>query len=90
MTQKNIKRLINFIFCSAGCSLWRAEGFFCSLDVLYGGLELSELQYFFFFNFWSPKPWIRVGIRIHVKCWTGFLYYDPDSMNTDHNKGITT
>ncbi len=27
-TQKNRKQLINFIFCSAGCSLWRAEGFF--------------------------------------------------------------
>jgi hypothetical protein len=29
-----IQELINFIFSSAGCSLLRAEGFFCSLDVL--------------------------------------------------------
>ncbi len=26
------KRLINLLFQSAGCSLWRAEGFYCSLD----------------------------------------------------------
>jgi hypothetical protein len=32
---ENRKQLINFIFCSAGCSLSRAEGFFCSLDVLW-------------------------------------------------------
>jgi hypothetical protein len=27
----------SFMFLSAGCSLLRAEGFFCSLDVLYEG-----------------------------------------------------
>ncbi len=36
----------NFMFLSAGCSLWRAEGFSCSLDVLYGGLGISKLQFF--------------------------------------------
>jgi hypothetical protein len=30
---------------SAGCSLLRAEGFPCSLDFLYGGLGISELQF---------------------------------------------
>ncbi len=30
----------------AGCSLLRAEGFFCSLDVLYGGLGIGK------FSFW--------------------------------------
>jgi hypothetical protein len=30
-----VKILRNFIFWSAGCSLLRAEGFFCNLDVLY-------------------------------------------------------
>ncbi len=34
MTYKNRKKLINFIFWSAGCSLLRAEGFSCSLNVL--------------------------------------------------------
>jgi hypothetical protein len=34
MTQKNRKRLINLIFCSAGSSPLRAKGFSCSLDVL--------------------------------------------------------
>ncbi len=65
---------------SAGCSLWRAEGFSCCLDVLYGGLGISKIAicdqkkifknvhlYFFFFSFWSSKSWIR--IRIHLKCW---------------------
>ncbi len=39
MTQKNIRELTKFIFWSAICSLLRAEGFSCSLDVLYEGLR---------------------------------------------------
>jgi hypothetical protein len=31
----------------AGSSLLRAEGFFCSLDVLFGGLGIGKLQFFF-------------------------------------------
>jgi hypothetical protein len=34
--EKTSKKLRNLMFWSAGCSLLRAEGFFCSLDVLYG------------------------------------------------------
>jgi hypothetical protein len=30
---------------STGCSLLRAEGFYCSLGVLYGGLGISKLQF---------------------------------------------
>jgi hypothetical protein len=30
---------------SAGCSLLRAEGSSCSLDVLYGDLGISKLQF---------------------------------------------
>jgi hypothetical protein len=30
---------------SAGYSLLRAEGFSCSLDVLYGGLGINKLQF---------------------------------------------
>jgi hypothetical protein len=33
------------MFVSAGCSLLRAEGFFCSLDVLYGDLGIGKLQF---------------------------------------------
>ncbi len=58
------KKYINFIFWSAGCSLLRAEGVSCSLDVLYGKTFLAV---FFFCKFWLSKPWIR--IRIHLKCW---------------------
>ncbi len=68
------KKLMHFTFWSAGCYLLRAEGFSCSLDVLYGCLGISILQYFvkkrwifvsciFSSIFWSSKPWIR--IRIH-------------------------
>jgi hypothetical protein len=59
MAQKNRKLLIS--------SLLRAEGFSYSLHVRYGGLGISKLQ--FFFSFWSLKLWIRILIRIHLKCW---------------------
>ena len=65
-------------FWSAGCSLLRAEGFSCSLDVLYGGLWISYLHFFIkkiihffqlyiFCNFWSSKPWIQIRIGIPPK-----------------------
>ncbi len=79
MAQKSIKQLINFIFWSAGCSLLSAEGFSCSLDVLYGGLfaiffkKIRKKINCIFCNFLSSKPWIRIWIRIrfriHLKCW---------------------
>ncbi len=59
------------MFWSVGWPLLWAGGFFCNLDILYGGLGIGKLQflikifYFFsaviFFNFWSLKPWIRIG-----------------------------
>jgi hypothetical protein len=33
------------MFLSTGCSILRAEGFSCSLGVLYGGLGISKLQF---------------------------------------------
>ncbi len=45
ITHKNRKKLGNFMLLSAGCSLFRAEGYFCSLDVLYRGLELTKTQF---------------------------------------------
>jgi hypothetical protein len=42
MTHK-IKKI--FKFGSAGCFLLRAEDFSCSLDVLYGGIGISKLQW---------------------------------------------
>ncbi len=44
MTKKYKKYRI-FMFWSAGCFLLRAEGFSCSLGVLYGGLGISKLQF---------------------------------------------
>jgi hypothetical protein len=64
---------MKFIFWSAGCSLLRAEGFFCGLDVLYGAQRISKFQFWskqekknsavLFINFGPSKPWI------HLKCW---------------------
>jgi hypothetical protein len=45
MTHKNRKKSRIFMFLSTGCSFLRAEGFFCSLGVLYGGLGISILQF---------------------------------------------
>ncbi len=45
LTHKNRKKYRIFMFWSAGCSFLRAEDFFCSLGVLYGGLGISKLQF---------------------------------------------
>ncbi len=66
------KKWINFIYWSAGCSLLRAEGFSCSLDVLYEGLGISKLQFLikkrkkqifpvFFSIFCHQNPGSRLG-----------------------------
>jgi hypothetical protein len=72
----------------------RAEGFFCNLDILYGGLGIGKLQFlikknliFFsaviFFQFLVIKAldpdWIRIRIGVHPK----MLDPDPEKMNTD-------
>ncbi len=61
------------MFWRVGWPLLRAEGFFCNLDILYGGLGIGKLQFFLskkkfnffpaviFFHFWSLKPWIRIA-----------------------------
>ncbi len=63
------------MFWSLGWPLLRAEGFFCNLDILYGGLGIGKLQ--FLINFWSLKPRIRIGfgsgsgsgLVFSLKCW---------------------
>jgi hypothetical protein len=70
----------------------RAEGFFCNLDVLYGGPGIGKLQFlikknfiFFsaviFFHFLVIEAldpdWIRIGIQPKM------LDPDPDEMNAD-------
>ncbi len=71
MTHKNRKKSSILMFLSTGCSLLRAEGFSCSLGVLYGGLGISILQFLInkieikfpainFFQFQVIKPWIRI------------------------------
>ncbi len=53
------KTLQNFVFW---CSLLRAEGISCSLDILIGGLGIVKLHFFQLY-------WIRIQIWIHLKCW---------------------
>ena len=67
----------------------RAEGFFCNLDILYGGLGIGKLlfdQNFFFpavifVQFLVTKAldldWIRISIQPKM------LDPDPDEMNAD-------
>jgi hypothetical protein len=71
---KNERKLRNFKFWSARCSLLRVEYFSCIYDVLYGGLGISKLQvlikkYQTFLNFWSSKPWTRTRTDISLKYW---------------------
>ncbi len=83
MAQKKREQLINFIFWSAGCSFfqgWRLP-LYGNLDVLTGDIRISKLQFmikkrkeknfscFFFLQFLAIKPWIRIRIRIYLKCW---------------------
>jgi hypothetical protein len=42
---KNRKKLRNFMFLSARCSLLKTKGFSCSLDVIYEGPRISKLQF---------------------------------------------
>jgi hypothetical protein len=46
MTHKKRKKSRIFMFLSTGCSLLRAEGFSCSLGVLYEGLGISKFKFF--------------------------------------------
>ncbi len=77
------------MFLSVGWPLLRAVGFFCNLDVLYGGLGIGKLQFliqiFFFsavifFHFLIIKAldpeWIRIRIRIGIQ--PKMLDPDPD------------
>ncbi len=43
MTHKSGIFFLKFMFWSLGWPLLRAEGFFCNLDVLYGGLGIAKL-----------------------------------------------
>ncbi len=86
ITHKNRKKLRNFMFWSAGCSLLRAESLSCSLDVLYGGQGISKVQFlqkhmaFFsavnFFKFLVIKPLVPDWMRIVIQ--PTILDPDPD------------
>ncbi len=71
MTHKYRKKSRIFMFLSTGCFLLRAEGFSCSLGVLYGCLGICKLKFLIkkieikfpainFFQFQVIKPWIRI------------------------------
>ncbi len=64
MAHKGRKKLKNFMFLSAGCSLLRAEGFLCDMNVLFGGLgkncsflskkKISSCKFFPVFGYQNP------------------------------------
>jgi hypothetical protein len=55
MTQKSRKQILKFMFLRVGWPFLRAEGFFCNLDDLYGGLGIGKLSFLIKkkFNFFS-------------------------------------
>ncbi len=60
----------HFMFWSAGWSLLRAECFFCSLDVLYGGLGFfSNFGCKYFSIFGHQNPGSGSGSVFSLKCW---------------------
>ncbi len=75
MTNISTKKLKNIMFWSAGCSLLRVEGFFCSLKIFHGGLKKGIFQQYFLFYFWFSIPWIQIGSGsgsgsvFSLKCW---------------------
>jgi hypothetical protein len=84
------------MFLSVGWPLLRAEGFFCNLDILYGGLGIGKLQflikknsnfvsYVIFFQFLVIKgldpDWIR--IRFGLQDPTLDPDPDPEKINMD-------
>ncbi len=77
--QQKYKKLIMFIFWSAGCSLSRAEGFPVAGGVLFGGLRVSKLQFLIkkeknlcsclFSIFGHPNAGLVSGSGFKLKCW---------------------
>ncbi len=72
----------------------RAEGFFCNLDILYGGLGIGKLQFLIKkkFNFFSAVIYFQFlvikaldpdSIRIRIGLQPQTLDPDPDQMNAD-------
>ncbi len=76
---KNIRNVRNFMFLTAGCPLLRAEGFFCSLDVLleaWGKVNCNIIFFKFFYNckffpIFGHQTWslIGPGSVFSLKCW---------------------
>jgi|LakMenE01Jun11ns_1017448.scaffolds.fasta_scaffold9762832_1 hypothetical protein len=82
------------MFWSVGWRFLRDEGFFCNLDILYGGLGIGKLQFlikknliFFsvviFFKLLVIKALDTDWIRIRISLQHQTLDPDPEKMNTD-------
>ena len=69
MAHKNRKKSRIFMYLSTGCSLFRAEGFSCSLGVLYGGLGISKLQFLI----------KKIEIKVPAKIFSNFRSSNPGS-----------
>ncbi len=68
---EKVKKL-NFLKC-----FWEL---LCFLDIrprdkkmaIFDQKDRKNFQLYFFLNFWSSKPWIRIRIWIHLKWWIRF------------------
>jgi hypothetical protein len=66
MIHKNRKKLINFLFSSAGCSLLRAEATPIAWDkyiAIFDQQKITALFSAVFFEIWSSKPWIQIHLK---------------------------
>jgi hypothetical protein len=68
-----MEKVHKFFFWSDRCSLLRAEGFSCSLDIRefkffdHKTILKNFSALFFFFSFWSSKPWIRIDLKWWIR-----------------------
>ncbi len=78
--KKVFKKFLSFL--CAGCSILRAKGFSRSLDILYGGLGISKLQ-FLIKKIKKFPPVVYFGLKTLNLDSLEIMDPDPDFMNPD-------
>jgi hypothetical protein len=70
-----------------GCSLLRAAGFSCSLDVL-DPKKREKILAVFFSSIFGPWIRIRFQIRIQLKCWIRIRIHESGSTTLELAKEL--